>query len=215
MKTAKGAQWARSVQPRPPTRAVVFDAFGTLVAIRQRRWPFARLVRATADPRHALQVVMTRPLGLREAAQALGCNEVPLSSLEADLAIELNSITLFPEVSETLAAIRALGLKIGIASNLAAPYGEPVVRQLPMVLDGYAWSFQVGFLKPDPMHYRWICEELQVAPEETLMVGDTLAADFLGARSYGLQAVHLDRSGRAPKPDVPTIRTLVETLAWL
>ncbi|WP_116386627.1 HAD hydrolase-like protein [Cupriavidus taiwanensis] len=36
------------------------------------------------------------------------------------------------------------------------------------------------------MHYRWICEQLQVAPEETLMVGDTLGADFLGARSYGL-----------------------------
>ncbi|EON18471.1 hydrolase of HAD-superfamily protein [Cupriavidus sp. GA3-3] len=131
------------------------------------------------------------------------------------MAIELDSITLFPEVSEALAAIRALGLKIGIASNLAAPYAEPVARQLPMVLDAYAWSFEIGFLKPDPMHYRWVCEELQVTPEETLMVGDTLLADFHGARSYGLQAVHLDRSGRAPKPDVPTIRTLVETLAWL
>ncbi|MBP0631331.1 HAD hydrolase-like protein [Cupriavidus sp. AcVe19-1a] len=65
------------------------------------------------------------------------------------------------------------------------------------------------------MHYRWICEQQQVAPEETLIVGDTLAADFLGVRSYGLQAVRLDRSGRAPKPGVPTIRTLVETLAWL
>ena len=32
MKTATEAQWARSVQPRPATRAVVFDAFGTLVA---------------------------------------------------------------------------------------------------------------------------------------------------------------------------------------
>lgn len=202
-------------QPAAPIRAVILDVYGTLVEIGTKRWPFVKLARATANPREALRSVLTTPLGLLEAAQAFDCGDIPLAVLAEDLEIELASVSLFPEVGETLGAVRARGLKIGIASNLAAPYAAPVKRVLPFTVDAYGWSFEIGFVKPHPAHYRWVCRQLQVAPEEALMIGDTLEADFHGARACGLQAAYLARDGGIVASDVPTIRTLDEILAWL
>ncbi|UZF34538.1 HAD family hydrolase [Ralstonia pseudosolanacearum] len=204
-----------AAQGAAPIRAVVFDVFGTIVEIGTKRWPFAKLARATSNPREALHSVLTTPLGLREAARALGCSDIPLSVVAKDLETELASVSLFPEVAETLNAVLARGLKIGIASNLAAPYAAAVMRVLPFALDAYGWSFEIGFVKPHPAHYRWVCRQLQVAPEETLMIGDALDADFHGARACGLRAVHLARGGRIVTPDIPAVQTLDEILAWL
>lgn len=204
-----------AAQGAAPIRAVVFDVFGTLVEVGTKRWPFVKLARATPNPRGALHSVLTTPLGLREAAQALACGDIPLSALTEDLEIELASVSLFPEVAETLNSVHARGLKIGIASNLAAPYAASVIRVLPFALDAYGWSFEIGFVKPHPAHYRWVCRQLQVAPEEVLMIGDTLDADFHGARACGLQAAYLARAGGIVTPDIPTIQTLDQILTWL
>jgi len=42
------------------------------------------------------------------------------------------------------------------------------------------------------------------------MVGDSYAADILGARAAGMDAVLLDRQGHHPAADVPVIRALTE-----
>jgi FMN phosphatase YigB (HAD superfamily) len=204
-----------AAQQAGPIRAVIFDVYGTLVEIGTKRWPFAKLALASPNPRETLRSVLTTPLGLREAAQALGCGDIPLAVLVEDLEVELASVSLFPEVAETLGAVRARGLKIGIASNLAAPYAAPVMRVLPFALDAYGWSFEIGFVKPHPAHYQWVCRQLELAPEETLMIGDTLDADFHGARACGLRAAYLARGGGIVTPDIPTIQTLDEILAWL
>ena len=45
-------------------------------------------------------------------------------------------------------------------------------------------------------------------------MGDSREEDFDGARAAGIQALLLDRAGRAG-PSVPTIRTLEEVTLWL
>jgi HAD superfamily hydrolase (TIGR01549 family) len=179
-----------------PIRAIVLDAFGTLCEIRDKRGPFAKLARLSPDRAQARELLMTRPLTLRQAASELHVEEeVDLDQLEADLRVELASIQLFPEVAATLEAVRASGIKLAVASNLAAPYAEPLLRLLPIELDVYAWSFEVGALKPDPRIFQWTCEALGVEPADALMVGDTLQADYEGARAVGMRALHLDRTG--------------------
>jgi HAD superfamily hydrolase (TIGR01549 family) len=182
-------------KPQRPIRAIVLDAFGTLCEIRDKRGPFAKLARLSPDRALARELLMTRPLTLRQAASVLHVEAVDLDQLEADLRAELASIQLFPEVAAALEAVRASGIKLAVASNLAAPYAEPLLRLMPFELDVYAWSFEVGALKPDPRIFQWTCEALGVEPADALMVGDTLQADYEGARAVGMRALHLDRTG--------------------
>jgi len=174
--------------------AVIFDAFGTLCDIRTKRRRLARLARFHPDRRRARELIMTRALSLREAAHELRVQDIDLAMLEEELATELASIRLYPEVIGVLEAVRASGAKIGIASNLAAPYAEPLLRLLPFAPDACAWSFEVGHLKPDPRIFSWVCERLDVSASEALMVGDTFVDDYEGALASGLNALHLDRN---------------------
>jgi HAD superfamily hydrolase (TIGR01549 family) len=189
-------------------RALVFDAFGTLCEIQDQRRPFARLAR-TSRSRAQRELLMTRAFTLQKAAQTLGNDRIDMTALEADLAAELASIRLFPDVVATLQKVRERGLKIGIASNLAAPYAEPLLRLLPFEPDACAWSFEVGYLKPDPRIFSWICEQLEVRANESLMIGDTLKDDYAGALASGLNALHLDRRGGG---DPFTVTGSIETL---
>ncbi len=53
--------------------------------------------------------------------------------------------------------------------------------------------------KPSPEFYRLACASMGVAPEETVMVGDDIEGDILGAQEAGIKAV-LVRTGKF-KPD--------------
>ncbi|RQS59132.1 HAD family hydrolase [Burkholderia sp. Bp8963] len=188
-------------------KGVLFDAYGTLCEIRDKRRPFAKLVNASPDRQRARDLVMTRPFNLREAAQEFDVDGLDLDALEDDLAAELASIELFEEVTDVLEHLRASGLRIGVASNLAQPYAEPLLRLLPFDLDAYAWSFSVGSLKPDSAIFTAASKMLGLSPEQIVMVGDTFDADYEGARKSGMHALHLDRAGVSERR-VPTIRTL-------
>ncbi|MFL9959546.1 HAD family hydrolase [Paraburkholderia sediminicola] len=178
-------------------QAVIFDAFGTLCRIASPRKPFLRLFNlgARRDFWPARETVMTQPLDLREGAAALRLHprsEV-MEALESDLAAELASIELYPEVPDVLAGLRERGIKVAVASNLAKPYAAPLLALLPVGPDVFAGSFEVGYLKPDRRIFRWTCEQLGVSPENALMIGDSLRADYRGARAAGMQAIHLRR----------------------
>lgn len=47
-------------------------------------------------------------------------------------------------------------------------------------------SEQVGMAKPDPRIFKLACDNLGVKPSETLMVGDSLSADYQGAMNVGM-----------------------------
>jgi HAD superfamily hydrolase (TIGR01549 family) len=105
---------------------------------------------------------------------------------------------LFSDTLATLSELRRRGYKLGLCSNLAADYANPITTLLQSHLDVYVWSFEVGAIKSDPRIYARSCQALDCAPGEVLMVGDTLAADVAGPRAYGMQAVLLDRARSAP-----------------
>lgn len=185
-------------------RAVVFDVFGTLVQLRQRRHPFRALqtlmesTGRTRQPTDAVRI-MTNNVGLAGAAALLGADisARDIASLELDLLAELESARLFPEVESVLHELRGRGLRLGICSNLAAPYALPVRLLLPYELDAYAWSFELGVIKPEPLIYSVACSQLQCDPSDVLMVGDTMEADVEGPRRMGMQSLLLNRGSEA------------------
>ena len=194
-------------QLRLPIQAILFDAFGTLVYIRNRLDPYKRLLTlATALGRRPRENdarwIMSRNIRFADLADDLGVTIPPSTLLELQEALreEIDSIECYPEVTSCLLELKQRGYKLGICSNLATPYAERVPELLPFPLDAYTWSFEAGAVKPDAQIYRAACDQLAVTPEVVLMIGDTYQADCLGPRREGMAALHLSRDRQSPDP---------------
>ena len=73
----------------------------------------------------------------------------------------------------------------------------------------------IGARKPDPRAFLITGDRLGVAPDTVLSVGDEFEVDVIGARSAGLHAVLLDRSGSAAPEETAVIHSLRELLFGL
>ncbi|NYH72300.1 HAD superfamily hydrolase (TIGR01549 family) [Pseudomonas flavescens] len=190
------------------TTGVIFDVFSTLIKINDRRNPYLQLLRygrkqgLCLSGEH-LRMLMTQELGWQEAADLLRirAGDVVLRGFAGELQKELASMTLFDDAQEAISMLREAGVKIGLCSNSASGYG-PTVRELLPNLDAYGFSYELGVLKPDPLIYRTVCQELEVVPgrqlggERVVMVGDSVKCDRDGARAAGLAGFYLNRTGR-------------------
>jgi putative hydrolase of the HAD superfamily len=93
----------------------------------------------------------------------------------------------YRHVKETLEALKAAGLKLGLLSDF------PAERKLEYLgLDGY-WdtvicSEQVNRLKPDPAPFLELARRMALPPEQILYVGNSVSYDILGAKRQGMQA---------------------------
>ena len=119
----------------------------------------------------------------------------------------------FPDVPGALAALRAHGLRLAVVSNFDARLDGLLeglgIRRL---LDAVVCSSHAGSAKPDPAIFGAALAALDVPASVTLHAGDDLVADVLGARTAGLSAVLVCRSGPPPAlpPDVEAIASLTE-----
>jgi FMN phosphatase YigB (HAD superfamily) len=142
-------------------QAVCFDAFGTLVEITDKRRPFRALLQGGLKSITA-EEVLTKPLSLREVAAGVSheLREDDLAELEADLQVECASIRLRPGIAEIWRYLRDRGLRIAVCSNLALPYGPPLLAALPDTPDAVILSYEVGLAKPDLAIFRLVCDRL-------------------------------------------------------
>jgi beta-phosphoglucomutase-like phosphatase (HAD superfamily) len=114
------------------TKAIIFDAFGTLIRYTTRTAPYGGL--ADADGRLVDRLAcLTRNVPLATLTTEIGAGD-KLDVILPDLADELSGLRLFPEVADVLAKARAVGLRLAVCSNLAYEYG-PAVRGLVPELD--------------------------------------------------------------------------------
>jgi FMN phosphatase YigB (HAD superfamily) len=190
------------------TRAVIFDAFGTLVEIRQPTHPFRQLLREgrrqgrlpCADD---IRTIMTRCLSLSDAALHFGIKISPsqLAFLDQCLEEELGSIRAYPDAVEAVGLLQDAGLRLAVCSNLAMAYG-PVVERIFPHLGAYGFSYRVGVMKPQAAIYQHTCDLLNVQPENELrgqrrivMIGDSERCDRDGPGQVGIKGYLLRRSG--------------------
>jgi HAD superfamily hydrolase (TIGR01493 family) len=201
-------------------KVILFDVYGTLVEIYDKRAPFSQLIQIGARQGRKPSdkdagILMGQPVGLREAAERLGIRlaDVDRERLERDLSAELASVAPFADTLPALHALKNRGFKLGLCSNLALDYAAPIVAVLPFSLDAYVWSFDTGAIKPDPIIYAHACRQLCCAPGDVLMVGDTVEADVEGPRAFGMQALLLDRQQRFGTRDaLPSLSALCDML---
>ncbi len=193
----------------PPLRAVVFDVDGTLYPIRQivrRSWPLvcrnARLFRAFGRARRALRGEQPGA-GLRRRQAELVAGFLGIDSAAAAAALErvvyrqwprtFRRLQPYARVAATLARLRAGGLRLGIVSD--SPFVREKLGALGLAAGwgGVVSADEAGALKPNPEPFLLVLKRLQVAPEETLFVGNSYAHDVVGAHHVGMRAAHLTR----------------------
>lgn len=202
--------------------AVIFDAFGTTLQIGAHTNPYRQLLREGA--RHGrrpspsdLHKFMTLNVGLREGADLLGIQMTPsrMAEIESDLQREIESIEVFQDARDAIALLHEHGIATAICSNLAAPYALAVKRRLPD-LNAYAFSYEIGVTKPDPIIYRAVCHDLGVEPghlfghaAQVAMIGDSPRCDRDGPRAIGIKGFYLNRSGTEAIRDLMQFAKLV------
>ena len=55
-------------------------------------------------------------------------------------------------------------------------------------LDAYAWSYEVGAIKPESQIYQYLIDKLQCHAKDILFIGDTPLADYSGPTEFGMSA---------------------------
>lgn len=100
-----------------------------------------------------------------------------------------------------LAAVRERG-QVGIVSNNLLEEQRGKLRQcgLDRFVDELVVSEEVGVSKPDPRIFQIALDRLGRRADEVVMVGDSWAADVIGARAAGIRAIWFNPD-RAPSPD--------------
>lgn len=123
---------------------------------------------------------------------------------------------LYDDVTPVLQELDARGYKVGLISNshrCLASFQQHF--ELHGLITAAISSSDHGFLKPHPSIFEAALRLVGVEPEESVMVGDSLAHDIEGARRVGMRGVLVRRAepglahGNHP-PEVPVIRTLTE-----
>jgi 2-haloacid dehalogenase len=201
-----------------PVKAVLFDAYGTLLRNEDLMLIPRRIV---ADHGLSLPVedVLRAWIGLySEATQ-----ETPFRTLRdiharilprllrgfgidadatpyVDLFFQVTTnVELYPE---TLEVLNALGpVRAGVVSNADREHLAAWGFTLPV--EFILISETLGAYKPHPRVFQSALNQLGLQPHEVLYVGDSEVDDVKGAKEAGLRVVWLNRDGRSRRPDVP------------
>ena len=189
-------------------RGVIFDLDGTLVdsydaiaeSLNAARAAFALQPLAVDEVRRlvgdGLESLIERQLGAARVEQGVQ------HFRQRYAAIYLERTTALPGVVEGLAKLRSRGYRMGVASNKPARFSAPLVRALG--LGGAISSVQgpdlVGSTKPDPAMLRASLQELALAADEALYVGD-MVLDVESGRRAGV-AVALVAGGSSSRDEL-------------
>ena len=155
----------------------------------------------------------TQRVAPRDAADAL--HEV-IASMPLDLAPHLA-----PHAAETLAALRELGLGVGLVSNA----GMTTAPNLRLMLSHYGihdlfdvlvFSDELLIAKPDARIFSAALEGIGHAAADCAFVGDNPHNDVYGATQVGLFAVQIGsktREGITPPARIDSLAELIPALA--
>ncbi len=215
----------------PKIRACVFDAYGTIFDFASAAASCRDVLGERAGALTALwrdkqlQYTWLRSLqhlhadlwqitgdSLDYALETLG---IAVPGLRARLMDLYRTLAVFPDVAETLARLRAAGLKTAILSN-----GSPAMlasavagNGLAPLLDAVISVEEVGVFKPDPRVYQRALDRLGVAAAEVSFQSSN-AWDAYAASAFGMRVVWCNRYAQKPErlPGRPdhVVRTLAE-----
>lgn len=213
-------------------KACVFDAYGTLFDVHSAVGKHRQRISAKADQLSMLwrtkqleytwlRSLMGAYVDFWQVTQdgldyAMATCEIDDTGLRTDLMNAYLELDCYPEVKDTLAALKQRGLKTAILSNgsprmLAAAVASSGIGEY---LDGTFSVDDVGIYKPDARVYQLACERLKVKPTE-ISFQSSNAWDAAGAAHCGMKVAWVNRFGQTRErlPGEPSVE--LKTLAEL
>jgi len=225
--------------PRPPLRAIFFDAGNTLI-----RQDYPAMVAHLAGRGHRVTAAAVEEAeqrarvrldeGLRPGVSSEGPDVARRyvahildhlgiadpAAVEAALAWRAaynppvgvwNQAD--PAAAPALQRVKARGLVAGVISNANGTIASVLTALgLGAHLDVVIDSSVVGVEKPDARIFALALRAAGAAPADAAYVGDLYSVDVLGARAAGLRPVLLDPGGFWGPRDCPTARTVLEAV---
>jgi putative hydrolase of the HAD superfamily len=213
------------IQPGPTFRAEGYQAFCDRYGIAIDRSQFGHAVASAApllDVSEETRYDQELFIGYtRHIIEQMGGRGQQLDACAREIYREWAACRHFELYDDALAVLRELaagGLKIGLVSNSHRCMAEFAAHfELRALIAGAISSLEHGYMKPHRSIFEAALEQVDVAPHEAVMVGDSIRHDVEGALGAGMYAVLLHR-GNSPHPEetalaargVPTIRSLGE-----
>jgi HAD superfamily hydrolase (TIGR01509 family) len=104
----------------------------------------------------------------------------------------------FEGAIETLDALRAQGVRLGLTTNGGGPAQRQKIDrfQLAQHFEHIVIEGELGCGKPDPRVFETLLRALRVEPHEAWAVGDNIEVDVYGAMDVGIHGIWVDASGR-------------------
>lgn len=119
----------------------------------------------------------------------------------------------FDDAQPLLATLDSLGIAYGAATNNTTDYQAHKLEQAGMPFEVVIGTDVTGKPKPDASMFLAGAERLNADPAQTVMVGDDLINDGLGARDAGMISVLVDRANSLGDLDrVYKVQTLRDVL---
>lgn len=113
---------------------------------------------------------------------------------------EQASTKLLPGALELFHTLDKRWYRMGLISNISYAYKEPVYGSLPIDFDEILFSCELWYTKTllnddyriyERAHFLAWCDK-----EDILMIWDNYHNDYLAAKNYGFNAIHLDRKDK-------------------
>lgn len=201
------------MEKRPPPRAVLFDAYGTLFDVYSvgllAEQLFAGAGERLAQLWRDKQIEYTRLVSMSGTYQpfwTLTRNALQFSAEKLDLALtpeaedrlmnQYRHLSAFPENREVLQALKARGVRAGILSN-----GDPEMLAIAVrsagfggLLDPVLSVHETRRFKTDPAAYQVGLDALQLPAREILFVSSN-GWDAIGATWFGFTTLWVNRAG--------------------
>ncbi|MBJ2136891.1 haloacid dehalogenase type II [Paraglaciecola chathamensis] len=230
-----GANFMAQAAPKP--KVIIFDVNETLLDLETMRTSIGEALDGQEEPttlwfstmlHHSLVTTVTGDyqdfgkIGVAALMMVAQNNDIKITEEQAVTAIKtpLLSLPAHPDVKAGLKALKEQGFKLVSLTNSSNKGVETQFKNAGLTdyFDKRMSIEDIKVYKPDLRAYAWALEQLNIKPEEALMVA-AHGWDVAGAKAAGLQTAFVARPGKAlyplaQKPDyvVKDLSELVETL---
>lgn len=111
-------------------------------------------------------------------------------------------ICLYDGVTELLQTLKKSGKKIYLLSNAQGDFTRPELTLLGIegYFDGILLSSEEGVRKPGAKFYELLLQRYALQADKSIMIGNDIRADILGARAVGLSTLYI-HSNISPRED--------------
>jgi len=224
-------------QAAPKPKVIIFDVNETLLDLETMRTSIGEALDGQEELttlwfstmlHHSLVTTVTGDyqdfgkIGVAALMMVAQNNDIKITEEQAVTAIKtpLLSLPAHPDVKAGLKALKEQGFKLVSLTNSSNKGVETQFKNAGLTdyFDKRMSIEDIKVYKPDLRAYAWALEQLNIKPEEALMVA-AHGWDVAGAKAAGLQTAFVARPGKAlyplaQKPDyvVKDLSELVETL---